>query len=458
MQTLHIKLLGVPSIWLDTTPISPEMNTKAQALLYYLVTSGRIHYRNELASLFWPDMPDAQARKNLRNILPVLRSCVGTHIIITPRTAMFNRYTPYTIDVETFESLVGGDPTHASTASLAEAVSHYQDDFLNGFYVRNAPVFEEWMLLKRAYLREMLIDTLHTLTARHLDDQDFHAALHVSRRLLHIEPWREQAHQQHMLALMGLGQRSAALAQYATCSRILAAEFNAAPGRETTRLYEHIKTTSAAPMPPAISHHGAAPAPYAAQPPTLPGDESAFPIALNKHDWMIAIPGDQHTIRLESLVTRQCIHLLAGHTAAITSLCFSPDHTILASASADHSIRLWSVIHGALLAILEGHHAPVTALDVSPDGSMLASASADQSVRLWDVASGALLAVLNEHQHPVAHVAFVGGGTHLVSSDARRVLLCWNLETTPLLLKGEPAHLPIPWNDYAQAARGLNSR
>ncbi len=51
----------------------------------------------------------------------------------------------------------------------------------------------------------------------------------------------ESAHQHYMLLLARSGQRSNALAHYAVCRRVLAAELDVAPSPETTTLYEQIK-------------------------------------------------------------------------------------------------------------------------------------------------------------------------------------------------------------------------
>ena len=62
-------------------------------------------------------------------------------------------------------------------------------------------------------------------------------------RLLAFDPWREEAHRQRMSALARAGQRSAALAQYQTCRRILDKELGVEPSAETTALYEQIRNT-----------------------------------------------------------------------------------------------------------------------------------------------------------------------------------------------------------------------
>ncbi len=91
----------------------------------------------------------------------------------------------------------------------------------------------------------------------------------------------------------------------------------------------------------------------------------------------------------ELLATTRFGGLLRGHTAAVTSVAFSPKGRTLASASGDSTIRLWDVTTYQLLgAPLTGHTGAVLSVVFNPDGQTLASASFDQTIRPWDVTTG----------------------------------------------------------------------
>src|SRR2546429_1681492 len=91
MAMLCLELLGTPHLYLGGKPLTGFITKKAQALLIYLAVTQRAHSRDVLASLFWRDMPEWQAKKKLRNILPNLRAPVGLHLRLTRPAVAFHR-------------------------------------------------------------------------------------------------------------------------------------------------------------------------------------------------------------------------------------------------------------------------------------------------------------------------------------------------------------------------------
>jgi hypothetical protein len=102
--------------------------------------------------------------------------------------------------------------------------------------------------------------------------------------------------------------------------------------------------------------------------------------------------GDAHSLgyRVEIIPTANPARRksFVAHKAWIGDVAFSPEGSMLASASADKMIKLWSVPEGKLIRTLEGHDGIVKAVRYLPDGKTLISGGLDETIRIWDVASG----------------------------------------------------------------------
>ncbi|MBA2664412.1 MAG: AAA family ATPase [Bradymonadaceae bacterium] len=236
---LKLELLGGLHITLDGTALTGLRYAKAEALLCYLALSGRPHSRAALASLLWGESLDKDARNNLRGVLSKLQGALPEHLIVSRDSVAFNRESAYFLDVEVFLAKLQPE---ADAKALGEAVSLYRGDLLEGFYVRDAPEFEEWLAGERERLRQLVLQALHNLAVYYSERKDYAAGIGYVNRLLSFEPWREDAHRQLMLMLARSGQKDAALAQYKTCCRVLADEMGLDPSTETAELFQKIQT------------------------------------------------------------------------------------------------------------------------------------------------------------------------------------------------------------------------
>jgi WD40 repeat protein/DNA-binding SARP family transcriptional activator len=79
---------------------------------------------------------------------------------------------------------------------------------------------------------------------------------------------------------------------------------------------------------------------------------------------------------------------LSGHPKWIQTLTFSPDESLLATASEDHTAKVWDLETGEELLTLSGHTDIVNAVEFSPDGTHLATSSWGNMTKIWDLATG----------------------------------------------------------------------
>jgi DNA-binding SARP family transcriptional activator/predicted ATPase len=255
MAHLSLSLLGPFQVTLDGQPVTGFKSNKVRALLAYLaMEADQPHPREVLAGLLWPDWPDRDALGNLRYALSNLRQVIGDRsaeppfLLITRDTLQFNPTGDHSLDVAAFINLIEG---HGDLADLERATSIYRGGLLEGFSLPDAAPFEEWALLTRERLARQMSSTLHRLSGAYEARQEYEKAQSRARQQLELDPWDETAHQRLMRNLALGGQRSAALAQYEACRRLLAEELDVEPDQETTRLYEQISEGQLrAPQPP----------------------------------------------------------------------------------------------------------------------------------------------------------------------------------------------------------------
>ena len=131
--------------------------------------------------------------------------------------------------------------------------------------------------------------------------------------------------------------------------------------------------------------------------------------------------------------TGQELDLLVGHTAAVSSVAFSPEGRTLASGSDDGTGRIWNVRTRKLTAVFTGHTGRVSSVAFSPDGNMFASSSYDRTIRLWDSHTGKLTATLTGHKGRVSSVAFSPDGSTLASGGWDEFIRFWDVKTGALL-------------------------
>jgi predicted ATPase/DNA-binding SARP family transcriptional activator len=242
---------------LDDRLVTGFESQKVRALLVYLaVNADRPHGRDALAGLLWPEQPDLLARNNLRQALANLRQTLRDRatarpfLLITRDTVQFNPASDHQVDVLAFTTLLDACSQHSHRRTdacsscarrLEQAVELYRGSFLEAFFLNDSAAFEEWVLLTRERLQARAVAALTQLIGYHERRGGYEQAQAYTRRQLALEPWREESHRQLMRLLALTGQRSAALQQYASCRRVLAAEFGVEPEAATVELYEQIK-------------------------------------------------------------------------------------------------------------------------------------------------------------------------------------------------------------------------
>ena len=151
------------------------------ALLAALASSGaRGRNRDQLLLFFWPDASQQRARHSLEQTLYLIRRSVDAEVFLGVNPLRLN---PDVLgsDVEDFESAIGaGDPE--------AAVELYRGPFLDGFYLPEAPEFEQWKEGERSRLEALYLTSLERLAEAAESAADHQAAIAWWRRLSDADP------------------------------------------------------------------------------------------------------------------------------------------------------------------------------------------------------------------------------------------------------------------------------
>ncbi len=275
MQTLSLSLLGTFRARLGEEPIPRFYSAKTQALLAYLaVESTQPHSRAKLTGLLWPDFPQADANRSLRQALFQLNKTLDNPsnqvLLVSRLDVQFLRAGPHWLDVAAFLA-------HVQQGSPEQAVELYRGPFLDGLAVDDSPAFEEWAQITRQHLHQQAMAAWTRSTDQATARGDYLAAQHYANQQLAHDPWREEAHRALLLALAMQGQRSAALAHYARCQEILQEELGLPLAAETMQLYERIRDGSLGQPDPMAVIASPSPSPPLVTSPSLPPVTSGLP-------------------------------------------------------------------------------------------------------------------------------------------------------------------------------------
>lgn len=271
MSRLELFLLGPPRLERDGVRIDISRR-KATALLAYLATTRQSHSRDALATLLWPDADQRHARAALRRVLSDLNQTLGEFWLeSTADSVALNANAPVWVDVEAFHALwedcqSHGHPVDQACAAcgllLTRAVDLFSDDFLAGFTLPDAILFDEWQFFQAESLRRELAGALEQLVYFCTDGRDFGAAIAHARRWSALDPLSEPPHHHLMQLYAQIGYRTAALRQYEVFTRSLRKELGADPGSEIVALYEHIRRGDTGRTPASVPVPSAEPANY----------------------------------------------------------------------------------------------------------------------------------------------------------------------------------------------------
>ncbi len=229
---IEIHLLGQFELHLDGKPVEIP-SRPAQSLLSYLaLTAGTTHRRERLAGLIWPDIPDADARRNLRRALWHIRKATQGHPPL--RADDINIAFEAGQDVQVDALLLTKKLSPERTVEeLVQVVSVYRGELLPGFY-------DEWIIVERERLHAVFEARIKLLLDRLIEGRYWDEVIELGEKWISLSWATEPAYRALMVAYSGLGDLSGVAQTYQRCVVALSRDLGVEPAEETHQLFEQL--------------------------------------------------------------------------------------------------------------------------------------------------------------------------------------------------------------------------
>ena len=213
---------------------------KRLALLAYLVAfrPQRMHRRDALLPLFWPDIPESRARSSLRQALHQLRQALGPHVLTTRGADCVGvNAAALECDAAEFENAL-------DRGRLADAVLAYGGDLLPAFSIDGSAAFNEWLDETRLRLRNRAARAGWALAEQQERSGDIAAAAASARRAAELLVEDERGLRQLMSLLERTGDPTGAIRAYEDFAARLRRDLDLEPSPETRALHDSVRAGS----------------------------------------------------------------------------------------------------------------------------------------------------------------------------------------------------------------------
>src|SRR5215207_5749695 len=274
MARLNVAVLGAPEIRHGARSVTFPTR-KALAVLVYLLVEGGTHRRDRLVALFWPESDEQAGRATLRSTLARLREGLkeadgDTHLLVERDVVGFDFASDFDLDLNELRRAydaaqsvgrapLAGERRHDVMERLQRGAAVWRGEFLDGFLLREAPDFDDWVGTQRELWRRRAGVVLDRLSLLQAEGGSTASALETAERWLRLDPLEEHAHRRLIQLHLAAGDRGAALRAYEACRAILLDELGVPPEPETEALATRIRAAPTRPpsMPRTAAHPSA---------------------------------------------------------------------------------------------------------------------------------------------------------------------------------------------------------
>jgi TolB-like protein/DNA-binding SARP family transcriptional activator len=237
--TFYLRLFGTPSIMADDgkgAALSGRVAQRHRLALLALVSMapGQRLSRDKLIAYLWPESDSEQGRNLLKVSTYVIRTTLGETALMSEGDDLRLTADVVRTDAAEFDAaLTRGD--HAGAVAL------YKGPFLDGFFLSDAPEFEQWAARERERLGARYAAALEALAEAAESHGNAARAAELWKTRAAHDPYDSRVALRLMQSLEASGNRAAALQHASVHQRLLEQEFGIAAASEVTALAEQLR-------------------------------------------------------------------------------------------------------------------------------------------------------------------------------------------------------------------------
>lgn len=261
-MSLNAKFLGQLDFIFNGESITSSLSEKACGLLCYLMMNqSKTHYREHLSEMLWGNSHVYSTSNSLRYTLWIIRKNLESDgynqtYIVNPskNTIKFKEDKLDSLDVFQFKNLHSQskysdmDP-NTKIALLEKASRLYGGIFLNDFYIKDAPAFNDWVFFEREELQRLYFDLQINLSKEYEKLGYYAEAIAPLNKLVKIDPLHEDIYYRLMNLYNISGYRTTAIETYHKLKKLLREELNISPMKDIQALYQQIRAEKEALLP-----------------------------------------------------------------------------------------------------------------------------------------------------------------------------------------------------------------
>lgn len=245
-KIIEISLFGETT--LQHANKSHSLARKSLGIFLYLVGQKKAIERQELVSLFWPDVSTTSGLQSLRALLYRYPSPVKKCLEISDQQIKFKLENVWLDTAQFEENLNFADQVWQKEQALKktirslleQAIELYSGEFAAGFDLADHPEFMGWLVQERQRYQQLAFDSACQLLRHYYQHSKWEEAMRIATESLRISPFSEDAHMIMMKLLVKNDDKEEAIRHFQAFQASLSKEMNATPGRSITTYYQQL--------------------------------------------------------------------------------------------------------------------------------------------------------------------------------------------------------------------------